>query len=169
MAMTRKAEGKGATAMCSHFDQIHRLTRPFAISSIPQHRKTKIALKQRNFDPVTRQPAQHAAGGSGEDLLDGDDQETTAAGETVEKRMEGIAERIVQEDEAKRTQELVSDPSRSRIQLQRRSRLNHFHAVQDLLNIQPKRANWDLKRDMDKRMRKMDRKTQEAYEYLFRK
>ena len=116
--MTRKAEGKGATAMCSHFDQIHRLTRPFAISSIPQHRKTKIALKQRNFDPVTRQPAQHAAGGSGEDLLDGDDQETTAAGETVEKRMEGIAERIVQEDEAKRTQELVSDPSRSRIQLQ---------------------------------------------------
>ena len=40
--------------------------------------------------------------------------------------------------------------------------------VQDLFNIQPKRANWDLKRDMTNRMSKLDRKTNEAIATLFR-
>jgi len=39
---------------------------------------------------------------------------------------------------------------------------------QDLFNIQPKRANWDLKRDMTNRMSKLDRKTNEAIATLFR-
>lgn len=81
------------------------------LTRIPQfvrhRRKTKVALKQRNFDPVTRQPAQHAAGGPVKSAADADEEEAAQARETVEKRMEGIAERIVQEDEAKRTQELV--------------------------------------------------------------
>ena len=66
-----------------------------------------MALKQRNFDPVTRQPAQHAAGGPVKSAADADEEEAAQERETVEKRMEGIAEKIVQEDEAKRTQELV--------------------------------------------------------------
>jgi predicted secreted protein len=39
---------------------------------------------------------------------------------------------------------------------------------QDLFNIQPKRANWDLKRDMTNRMAKLDRKTNEAIATIFR-
>ena len=38
----------------------------------------------------------------------------------------------------------------------------------DLFNIQPRRANWDLKRDMTRRMAKLDRKTNEALTALFR-
>lgn len=80
------------------------------ISNLPScpFSKTKIALKQRNFDPVTRQPAQHAANGPIEDAAEGDEQDAAQAKETVEKRMEGVAERILQEDESKRRQELVS-------------------------------------------------------------
>ena len=58
--------------------------------------------------------------------------------DTVEKAVEGLAEQIIQEDEAKRQEEL------------------------DLFNIQPRRANWDLKRDMTARMGKLERKTNEA-------
>jgi hypothetical protein len=67
-------------------------------------RRGKVALRQRNFDPVTRQPTQRTAAAT-------TGQEQDQAGEldtTVEKRMAGVAEQIVREDEAKRTQELVS-------------------------------------------------------------
>jgi hypothetical protein len=37
---------------------------------------------------------------------------------------------------------------------------------QDLFNIAPKRANWDLKREMEKKLAKLDRKTQEAIHIL---
>lgn len=37
---------------------------------------------------------------------------------------------------------------------------------QDLFNIAPKRANWDLKREMEKKLAKLDRKTQEAVHTL---
>jgi len=37
---------------------------------------------------------------------------------------------------------------------------------QDLFNIAPKRANWDLKREMEKKVAKLDRKTQEAIHTL---
>ncbi|WRT70574.1 uncharacterized protein IL334_007572 [Kwoniella shivajii] len=64
--------------------------------------------------------------------------------DTVEKAVEGLAEQIIKEDEEKRKEEL------------------------DLFNIQPKRANWDLKRDMNNRMSKLDRKTNEAIATIFR-
>ncbi|WVW80979.1 hypothetical protein I302_102970 [Kwoniella bestiolae CBS 10118] len=64
--------------------------------------------------------------------------------DTVEKNVEGLAEQIIKEDEEKRKEEL------------------------DLFNIQPKRANWDLKRDMTNRMSKLDRKTNEAIATIFR-
>jgi coiled-coil domain-containing protein 12 len=37
-----------------------------------------------------------------------------------------------------------------------------------LFNIAPKRANWDLKRDMEKKLAKLDRKTQESIHTLIR-
>jgi coiled-coil domain-containing protein 12 len=36
------------------------------------------------------------------------------------------------------------------------------------LNIAPKRANWDLKREMEKKTAKLERKTQEAIHTLIR-
>jgi hypothetical protein len=44
-----------------------------------------------------------------------------------------------------------------------------FACWQDLLNIAPKRANWDLKREMDKKMARLERRTQEAIHTLIRK
>jgi len=64
--------------------------------------------------------------------------------DAVEKNVEGLAERIVKEDSEKRAQEL------------------------DLFNIAPKRANWDLKREMEKKLSKLERKTQEAIHTLIR-
>jgi len=64
--------------------------------------------------------------------------------DAVEKNVEGLAERIIYEDAEKRAQEL------------------------DLFNIAPKRANWDLKREMEKKLSKLDRRTQEAIHTLIR-
>lgn len=64
--------------------------------------------------------------------------------DTVERNVEGLAEQIIKEDAEKRAQEL------------------------DLFNIAPKRANWDLKREMAKKLAKLDRKTQEAIHTLIR-
>ncbi|KAL7422694.1 hypothetical protein Q5752_001985 [Cryptotrichosporon argae] len=64
--------------------------------------------------------------------------------DTVEKNVEGLAEAILAEDEEKREEEL------------------------DLFNIQPRRANWDLKRDMTARMAKLERATNEAIATIFR-
>ncbi|WVN89598.1 uncharacterized protein L203_104825 [Cryptococcus depauperatus CBS 7841] len=71
--------------------------------------------------------------------------ETGDAGDdTVEKAVEGLAEQIIKEHEEKNKEEL------------------------DLFNIQPKRPNWDLKRDMNNRMSKLERKTNEAITTIFR-
>lgn len=64
--------------------------------------------------------------------------------DTVEKNVEGLAERVIAEDEERRKQEL------------------------DIFNIAPKRPNWDLKRDMDKKLAKLERRTQEAIHTLIR-
>lgn len=56
--------------------------------------RSHFTFKQRNFDPETRQNRRREAGEDGED--------------TVEKAVEGLAEQIIQEDEAKRAEELVS-------------------------------------------------------------
>lgn len=40
--------------------------------------------------------------------------------------------------------------------------------MQDLLNIAPQRPNWDLKRDLKKRLAKLERRDQEAIDMLIR-
>ncbi|KAL0570813.1 hypothetical protein V5O48_011149 [Marasmius crinis-equi] len=64
--------------------------------------------------------------------------------DTVEKNVEGLAEQIITEDEKKREEEL------------------------DIFNIAPKRPNWDLKRETDKKLAKLERRTQEAIHTLIR-
>ncbi|KAF8609904.1 mRNA splicing factor [Ceratobasidium sp. AG-I] len=64
--------------------------------------------------------------------------------DTIEKQIAGLADMIIAEDEAKRHEEL------------------------DLLNIAPKRPNWDLKRDLDKKLVKLERQTQQAIHNLIR-
>ncbi|EIW84915.1 mRNA splicing factor [Coniophora puteana RWD-64-598 SS2] len=64
--------------------------------------------------------------------------------DTIEKNVEGMAEMIIAEDEQRREQEL------------------------DIFNIAPKRPNWDLKREMDKKLAKLERRTQEAIHTLIR-
>ncbi|KAL0946755.1 hypothetical protein HGRIS_012932 [Hohenbuehelia grisea] len=64
--------------------------------------------------------------------------------DTVEKNVEGLAAIIIKEDEERRAQEL------------------------DIFNIAPKRANWDLKREMDKKLARLERRTQESIHTLIR-
>ncbi|EIW51748.1 mRNA splicing factor [Trametes versicolor FP-101664 SS1] len=64
--------------------------------------------------------------------------------DTVEHQVEGLAEKIIAEDAERRAQDL------------------------DLFNIAPKRPNWDLKRELDKKLSKLERKTQEAIHTLIR-
>ncbi|KAJ7444869.1 mRNA splicing factor [Mycena latifolia] len=64
--------------------------------------------------------------------------------DTVERNVAGLAENIIAEDEERRAQEL------------------------DVFNIAPKRPNWDLKREMDKKLSKLQRRTQEAIHTLIR-
>ncbi|KAJ7709648.1 mRNA splicing factor [Mycena rosella] len=64
--------------------------------------------------------------------------------DTIERDVAGLAENIIAEDEARRAQEL------------------------DVFNIAPKRPNWDLKREMDKKLSKLQRRTQEAIHTLIR-
>ena len=40
--------------------------------------------------------------------------------------------------------------------------------LQDLTNIAPKRPNWDLKRELERKMAKLERRTQEAIHTLIR-
>jgi len=66
------------------------------------------------------------------------------AEETVESRVAGLAERIVAEDAERRAQEL------------------------DLLNIQPKKPNADLRRDLDRKLDKLRPQTERAIATLIR-
>ncbi|CAD6887980.1 unnamed protein product [Tilletia controversa] len=64
--------------------------------------------------------------------------------DTVENAVRGLQEAVIAEDDIKRDQDL------------------------DLLNIAPKKPNWDLKRDMEKRLAKLERRDQEARMVLIR-
>ncbi|KAF8136463.1 cwf18 pre-mRNA splicing factor-domain-containing protein [Boletus edulis] len=88
-------------------------------------------LLNRNFDPETR-------------TLRKQMQNEGLTQDTVEKDVEWMAEKIIAEDEQRRTQEL------------------------DVFNIAPKRPNWDLKRETEKKLAKLERKTQEAIHTLIR-
>ncbi|GAA5848411.1 hypothetical protein JCM8547_004507 [Rhodosporidiobolus lusitaniae] len=65
--------------------------------------------------------------------------------DTVEKAVEGLTEQAIAADEVQRAQEL------------------------DLTNIQPKKPNWDLKRDLDRKLAKLKPKTELAISQLIRK
>jgi len=88
-------------------------------------------IKGRNYDPVSRTLRKRARD---------DDMEQ----DTIEKEVEGLAEKIIAEDETRRAQEL------------------------DVFNIAPKRPNWDLKRNTEKKLAKLNRKTEEAIHTLIR-
>ncbi|KAI0362653.1 mRNA splicing factor [Trametes cingulata] len=64
--------------------------------------------------------------------------------DTVEHQVEGLAEKIIAEDAERRAQDL------------------------DLFNIAPRKPNWDLKRELDRKLSKLERKTQEAIHTLIR-
>ena len=64
--------------------------------------------------------------------------------DTVEKNVQGLAAMVIAEGEEKRKEEL------------------------NVFNIAPKRPNWDLKRETDKKLAKLERKTQEAIHTLIR-
>lgn len=40
--------------------------------------------------------------------------------------------------------------------------------LKDVFNIAPKRPNWDLKREMEKKLAKLERRTQESIHTLIR-
>ncbi|GAA6062044.1 hypothetical protein JCM10212_005029 [Sporobolomyces blumeae] len=65
--------------------------------------------------------------------------------DTVEQETHGLADVVIAQDEEVRQQEL------------------------DLTNIQPKKANWDLKRDLDRKLSKLKPKTELAISQLIRK
>ncbi|KAG8217606.1 mRNA splicing factor, partial [Butyriboletus roseoflavus] len=88
-------------------------------------------LLSRNFDPETRTLRKHTQNGR-------------LTQDTVERNVEGMAERVIAEDEQRRAQEL------------------------DVFNIAPKRPNWDLKRETEKKLARLERKTQEAIHTLIR-
>jgi hypothetical protein len=85
---SRRRGGLGVRLLLSSYDRylthLHACRKPFE-------------FRLRNFDPETRTLRKH------------DPSKDEA--DTVEKQVEGLAERIVQEDEEKRAQELVSSTS----------------------------------------------------------
>ncbi|KAI0724988.1 cwf18 pre-mRNA splicing factor-domain-containing protein [Fomitopsis betulina] len=89
-------------------------------------------IKHRTFDPERRTLKKHTR----------EDDEHME--DTVEKKVEGMAEAVIEEDQQRRAQDL------------------------DLFNIAPKRPNWDLKREMEKKLARLERKTQEAIHTLIR-
>ncbi|EED79300.1 predicted protein [Postia placenta Mad-698-R] len=93
---------------------------------------TQPVIKHRLFDPESRTLKKRTQ----------DDDVTME--DTVEKKVDGLAEAIISEDKERRAQDL------------------------DLFNIAPKRPNWDLKREMEKKLAKLERRTQEAIHTLIR-
>ncbi|EST07333.1 mRNA splicing factor, Cwf18 [Kalmanozyma brasiliensis GHG001] len=64
--------------------------------------------------------------------------------DTVEKDVDGLQQQTIAQDELRRQEDL------------------------DLDNIAPKRPNWDLKRDLEKRLKKLERRDKEAVILLIR-
>ena len=80
--------------------------------------------------------------------------------DTVESSLEGVVAKIIEEDKARRAEELVR-PSFYNIP---GSSTNA--RCQDIHNIAPRRVNWDLKRDLNKKLARLERKTQESIHTL---
>lgn len=119
---------------------------PRACSRAPDAVRYRPPVKYRNYDPETRQLRRHTEG----DVTD-----------TVEQVVDGLAEKIIAEDAERRNQELV----RSRCPC---TRVMCSLPAKDVFSIAPKRPNWDLKREMERKLAKLERKTQEAILLLTR-
>ncbi|KAI0071754.1 mRNA splicing factor [Panus rudis PR-1116 ss-1] len=89
-------------------------------------------IKHRLFDPEKRTLKKHTP------------EDDVIMEDTIEKKVEGLAEKIIAEDTERRAQEL------------------------DLFNIAPKRVNWDLKRELERRTAKLARQDQQAIHTLIR-
>ncbi|KAF9339895.1 hypothetical protein BGZ91_004313, partial [Linnemannia elongata] len=89
----------------------------------------------RNYTPVN------------ETLKDQESKITTPAdiGDTVEKKMEGVVEKVIQEEDEKRAKDV------------------------DIFTLAPKKPNWDLKRDIEPQLLKLEKKTRAAVIELIRK
>jgi len=81
------------------------------------------------------------------DISTGQAKRHTVEGEedTIEKQVAGLSTQIVAEDALRRQQDL------------------------DLLSIQPKKPNWDLKRDVEKKLSKLESQTKASIAQLIRK
>jgi coiled-coil domain-containing protein 12 len=108
-------------------------------------------IKNRNFDPESRTLKKRTR------------EDDAAMQDTVEKDVEGLAQMIIKEDEQRRAQELVGGIQEIFVHL-----FSLLSLSQDVFNIAPKRPNWDLKRELDKKLAKLERKTQESIHTLIR-
>ena len=78
----------------------------------------------------------------------------------MEHLAQSMAAQIIIDDEKRRAQELVSQLSKAGFLSLMREK--------DVFNIAPKRPNWDLKRELDKKLAKLERRTQESIHILIR-
>ncbi|KAG0303568.1 hypothetical protein BGZ97_001850 [Linnemannia gamsii] len=94
-----------------------------------------VSMSFRNYTPAN------------EALKDQESKITTPAdiGDTIEKKMEGVVERVIQEEDEKRAKDV------------------------DIFTLAPKKPNWDLKRDIEPKLLKLEKKTRAAVIELIRK
>ncbi|KAG0031828.1 hypothetical protein BGZ81_000513 [Podila clonocystis] len=95
----------------------------------------EVSLSFRNYTPLN------------EDLKADDSKITTHKdiGDTVEKKMEGVVEKVIQEEEQNRAKDV------------------------DIFTLASKKPNWDLKRDVEPKLLKLEKKTRAAIIELIRK
>ncbi|KAG0204238.1 hypothetical protein BGX28_003766 [Mortierella sp. GBA30] len=94
-----------------------------------------VSLSFRNYNPIN------------ERLKADDSKIATPAdiGDTVEKKMEGVVEMVIQEEDEKRAKDV------------------------DIFTLAPKKPNWDLKRDIEPKLLKLEKKTRAAVIELIRR
>ncbi|KAF9979402.1 hypothetical protein BGZ65_006636 [Modicella reniformis] len=94
-----------------------------------------VSLSFRNYTPINSElKAEGSNVGTPADITD-----------TVEKQMEGVVEKVIQEEEEKRAKDV------------------------DIFTLAPKRPNWDLKRDIEPKLSKLERRTRAAIIDLIRR
>ncbi|KAJ1021464.1 hypothetical protein NDA13_005505 [Ustilago tritici] len=132
-----------------------------SMEAFTQARKAKLALlrARRSAEQSGHTPSSSSSSSSSSpsllikrhfrnyDLITGQLKRFTSARDlpdTVEKDVCGLQAETIAEDEQRRREDL------------------------DLTNVAPKRPNWDLKRDLEKRLKKLERRNKEAAILLIR-
>ncbi|KAG0090651.1 hypothetical protein BGZ93_009218 [Podila epicladia] len=95
----------------------------------------EVSLSFRNYAPLNEE-------------LKADDSKIAThkdIGDTVEKKMEGVVEKVIQEEEQNRAKDV------------------------DIFTLASKKPNWDLKRDVEPKLLKLEKKTRAAIIELIRK